>query len=76
MKGGQELKAQTEPEIMEECLLLSSFQWFSQLVLLSFSGPPDGKGDCGAVYWLVLCVNLTQTGVITEKGALVEEVPP
>jgi hypothetical protein len=28
------------------------------------------------MYWLVLCVNLTQVGVITEKGASVEEVPP
>jgi hypothetical protein len=26
--------------------------------------------------WLVLCVNLTQAGVITEKGALIGEVPP
>jgi hypothetical protein len=25
----------------------------------------------GQLYWLVLCVNLTQTGVITEKGASV-----
>jgi hypothetical protein len=31
-------------------------------------------GDC--LYWLVLCVNLTQAGVITEKGASVGEVPP
>jgi hypothetical protein len=28
------------------------------------------------VYWLVLCVNLTQAGVITEKGASVGEMPP
>ena len=28
------------------------------------------------LYWLVLCVNLTQAGVITEKGASVGEVPP
>jgi hypothetical protein len=27
------------------------------------------------VYWLVLCVNLTQAGVITEKGASGEEMP-
>jgi len=25
------------------------------------------------LYWLVLCVNLTQAGVITEKGASLEE---
>ena len=30
----------------------------------------------GVVYWLVLCVSLTQAGVITEKGASLEEVPP
>jgi hypothetical protein len=29
-----------------------------------------------AAYWLVLCVNLTQAGVITEKGASVGEMPP
>jgi hypothetical protein len=28
------------------------------------------------VYWLVLCVNLIQAGVITEKGASVEEITP
>jgi len=27
------------------------------------------------LYWLVLCVNLTQAGVITEKGASLEEMP-
>jgi hypothetical protein len=26
--------------------------------------------------WLVLCVNLTQAGVIIEKGASLEEMPP
>ena len=28
------------------------------------------------VYWLVLWVNLTHAGVITEKGASGEEMPP
>ena len=28
------------------------------------------------LYWLVLCINLTQAGVITEKGASLEEMPP
>jgi hypothetical protein len=28
------------------------------------------------VYWWVLCVNLTQAGIITEKGASVGDVPP
>jgi hypothetical protein len=30
----------------------------------------------GQLYWLVLGVNLTQAGVIKEKGASVEEMPP
>jgi hypothetical protein len=30
----------------------------------------------GLLYWLVMCVNLTQAGVITEKGASLEEMPP
>jgi hypothetical protein len=30
----------------------------------------------GQLYWLVLCVNLTQARVSTEKGALVGEMPP
>jgi hypothetical protein len=30
----------------------------------------------GQLYWLVLCVKLTQAGVITEKGASGEEMPP
>jgi hypothetical protein len=28
------------------------------------------------LFWLVLYVNLTQAGVITEKGASLEEMPP
>jgi hypothetical protein len=28
------------------------------------------------LYWLVLCVNLTQAGVVTEKGASAGEMPP
>jgi hypothetical protein len=28
------------------------------------------------LYWLVLCVNLTQAGVIKEKGASDGEIPP
>ena len=30
----------------------------------------------GVLYWLVLCVNLTQAGVVTEKGTSVGKVPP
>ena len=28
------------------------------------------------LYWMVLCVNLTQAGLITEKGVSAGEVPP
>jgi hypothetical protein len=28
------------------------------------------------MYWMVLCVNLTQAVVITEKGASLKEMPP
>ena len=28
------------------------------------------------MYWLVLCVNLTQAGAFTEKRASGEEIPP
>ena len=38
------------------------------------------KGEMGTIgeilYWLVLCINLTQAGVITKKGASLEEMPP
>jgi hypothetical protein len=34
------------------------------------------KLKSGQLYWLVLCVNLTQAGVITEKGASIGEMPP
>jgi hypothetical protein len=35
------------------------------------------KCACACVlYWLVLCVNLTQGRVITEKGASLREMPP
>jgi hypothetical protein len=30
----------------------------------------------GQLYWLVLCVNLIQAGVITEKGASGEDMLP
>jgi hypothetical protein len=30
----------------------------------------------GQLYWMVFCVNLTQAGVITGKGASVEKMPP
>ena len=40
--------------------------------------PEDSESYKGShlLYWLVLCINLTQAGVITEKGASVGEVPP
>ena len=34
------------------------------------------KLTMGQLYWLGLCVNLTQAGVTTEKGASPEEMPP
>jgi hypothetical protein len=36
--------------------------------------PQKGKCLIVALYWLVLCQ--LDTGVITEKGASVEEMPP
>ena len=42
----------------------------------------DESGDYSALlsrhrlYWVVLCINLTQARVITEKGASLEEMPP
>jgi hypothetical protein len=36
----------------------------------------DVFGLCHLLYWLVLLVNLTQAGVITEKEATLEEMPP
>jgi hypothetical protein len=35
----------------------------------------EWKGMARVVYWLVLC-QLDTAGVITEKGASVEEMPP
>jgi hypothetical protein len=40
------------------------------------SGHPDPTLDLRVWYWLVLYVNLTQAGIITEKGASLEEMPP
>jgi hypothetical protein len=34
-----------------------------------------GKGSGRGLYWIVLC-QLDTAGVITEKGASVEEMPP
>ena len=42
---------------------------FEVLVMVDCDGTISGD-------WLVLCVNLTQTGAITEKGASVGEVSP
>jgi hypothetical protein len=36
----------------------------------------EGFFSFAQVYLLVLCVNLTQAGVIPEKGASLEEMPP
>jgi hypothetical protein len=37
---------------------------------------PDSIPPLLKLYWLVLCVNLTQAGVITDKGVSLEEMPP
>jgi hypothetical protein len=42
---------------------------------LSGDGRPALDRDSPMVYWLVLC-QLDTAGVITEKGASVEEMPP
>jgi hypothetical protein len=34
------------------------------------------KNTMGKFYWIVLCINLTQPVVITEKGDSLEEMPP
>jgi hypothetical protein len=40
-------------------------------------GQPTKSGlSFAGCNWLVLCVNLTQAGVITEKGASLEEMSP
>jgi hypothetical protein len=44
----------------------------SFFVLVLLGNQPFSKAQA----WLVLCVNLTQAGVITEKGASLEEMPP
>ena len=36
----------------------------------------DYRQDSNDLYWLIWCVNLTQAGVVTEKGASGEEMPP
>jgi hypothetical protein len=55
-----------------DCLSLSLFFIFVPVVLLD----RVRVFDCGMVYWLVLHVNLTQDGAITEKRASFEEMPP
>jgi len=50
-----------------------------QSKLQSFINPSSMSGfggqSCFMLYCLVLCVNLTQAGVITDKGASLEEMP-
>ena len=58
----------SEPYIKSESDLGYSPKCVLVLVLVSFEGR--------SLYWLVLCVNLTQAGVIIGKGASVGEVPP
>jgi hypothetical protein len=41
-------------------------------------GNPDVGRKChrSLMYWLILCVNLTQARIIIKKGAFLEEMPP
>jgi len=62
----QEVKA-GESEVQSHPWLLSELKTSMGYV---------SKNKIRDLYWLVLCVNLTQAGVITEKGASLEEMPP
>jgi hypothetical protein len=59
--------------------LKTNYSLTSKLKLFSIERDDIDLKGCfsdGNVYWLVLGVNLTQAGVITEKGASVWEMPP
>ena len=77
-----ELKQVRKQELVQRSWRDATY-WLASPGLLSFLSyriqdyqPRDGTTHNGPLYWLVLCVNLTQAGVITEKGASVVEVPP
>jgi hypothetical protein len=46
----------------------------SHVGTLGFNAEKNFRGE--PVYWLVMCVSLTQAGVITEKRASGEEMSP
>ena len=50
--------------------------WLHPLVAWINTTPTVLTSIAVLVFWLVLCVNLIQAGVITEKRASVEEMPP
>jgi hypothetical protein len=80
MRGrGKTLKTKDSKSDNSPCQLFShqfylKIALFIYLFIYLFSGTT--LGCVCPVYWLVLCVNLTQAGVIPEKGASVGEVPP
>jgi hypothetical protein len=49
--------------------------WSCKLYMPQYRGMPGPRNGSVWVYWLVLC-QLDTAGVITEKGASVEEMPP
>jgi hypothetical protein len=59
-------------------LFILSVRYFASVVDLPVwvALVQDAEVSCLAPYWLVLCVNLTQAGVITEKGVSVGEMLP
>jgi hypothetical protein len=56
-------------------LFCSHYALFWSLVLEVEAMGREDKETCYLVYWLVLC-QLDTAGVITERGASVEEMPP
>jgi hypothetical protein len=61
--------------VKESFSIFFFFVWDLRKYLVLFQVISNAKQGF-IVYWLVLCVNLTQAGVITEKGASLEEMPP
>jgi hypothetical protein len=48
--------------------------WAAGLSVVALFSLQHKLNNIGTLYWLVLCV--TEAGVITEKGASLEEMPP
>jgi len=54
-----------------DVLLMKYHQDFAVCPILIFSAVITGMKN-----WLILCINLTEAGVITETGTFLEEMPP